>query len=272
MVKFVITNEFIEICKLSNIQQYLIDNNITKIQLNHNLNYEQLEFILLNIPKCIKTVYIDIFNENINLFDILFRFIKITKIRKFIFMHINRIIINKEIDQLLDLIANNNYIKNVDFRGITGYYYIDKLFNIKSLESIHIDSSYEYYDQSIIHGIANNKNFIKLTICGSYYNSHLLNTTIMALNFNKKIKYFKIKTEITIYELMGISRMLDDNKSLLKIKYHWRTEGQELHNNIQKKLERNKQLLADIIDNHINVIFYIPEIMEFYKEMLILYD
>ena len=268
MAHFEITNEYFMDNSISDITTYLINNNITKLFFRYGFNPDKLEFMLLNIPESIKTIYF--IGYEYKIYKLVSNFIKITKIRKIGFVNIvedDNDNVN-EFSDILDLIADNKYIKKICFtRNIDYQPHFDKLFNIKSLESIYLSLEDNYV--TFINNLINNKNLIKLTLHDA--TTSLILEIAFALIFNKTLKYLKINTKLEFYELFVISKMLDINKSLLEIKYDRYPKTDELHNDVQQKLARNKQLLADIIDNRTRVIFYIPEMMEFYQKVPILH-
>ena len=270
MTQFIITNKFVENKNASDIITYLIDNVITKILFDNVSDSEKLKSILLNTPENIKSIYFITYDYKI--YRLISNFIKTTKIEKIGFINIrdDRDENGNELFNMFDLIADNKYIKKADLSGSISYLYnLNKLFSIKSLKHICFNSSDEI--DTLLDNLMENKNLIKITMNGA--TMRLISEISFALIFNKTLKYLKINDKLGYRDLYLISKMLDINKSLLKIKYNWHAKNLELHNNIQQKLLRNRQLFASIIDNHTRVIFYISEMMEFYVNLPInVYD
>ena len=223
---------------------------------------------LRNINKLnIKSVWFGYIGDDINVIS---EFIKNTKIRKLSFdcSSINY-------DDLRDItkcIKNN---KNITKLSITNYDYdahcaMISIFNIKHLKYLSLRGIGDNYDdlmELISNLLKNNTSLITFKMKGIKFHFKYDWCIINAILFNRSLRHVYIGKKFTKFQSQFISDLIniDINKSLQCFMYDncEKIAGQL----IWYKLESNRQLFADIIDNRARVIFYISEMMEFYVNL-----
>ena len=289
---------FLKYFKINELSIFIKYREIKKI----NMYYGEILLDICNniLDVCAKTIYFNC-THYIYPIQVISTFIKLTKISEIIFdgefcEKYNRF----NNFQILESIENNKNIKKIGFLDDSyGIDFIEKLFSIKSLKSLHLHSLSGYQIMRIIHILSNNKTLkeIKIDQCiDDYAFKHLIKKMIQ----NKHLRYLSIASniifEIEILEL--ISEMLDINKSLHIILINTNAQSEyieylkdineydeykTLYNEVKQKLKNNRQLFADVKKSKkeelINFAIYLPrsfyydEFIEFYKNVPInVYD